>query len=330
MGSDPDRLLKLTTLFSSCSDGDLFVIASHSSFLDFAEQDTVFSEGDRSERFYVVDSGEVVIRKQADGGIPVDIARFLEGDVFGELDMFTGENRNATAIASSGTRLLVFPDGANDFKDILTDHPLVSARLLHTFLVQVSARIRGVNILVKENSPLIRELKRQVYVDKLTGLNNKTFFEETLERILSNQGIGETTGLLMYKPDNFKAINDNFGHEAGDRVLRYIADGLCEIVKDRDMLFRYMGNENALVLPGAGRMELLEWAEVLGDYLRSLDLGEIIGDNSFRLSVSFALGMAPEHGKDAQSLINAVHPLSLEGRQRGGNCCLFPGDSSWL
>jgi len=328
MGSDPGRLLKSTTLFSSCSDEDLLVIASHSSFLDFHDQAAVFSEGDRSERLYIVDSGEVVIRKNDGEGRRVDIARFLAGDSFGELDMFTGERRNATAYASSGSRLLVFPDGVIDFNDILMDHPLVSARLLHAFLVQVSARIRGVNILVKENSPLIRELKRQVYVDKLTGLNNKTLFEETLDRILNDQHTGETTGLLMYKPDNFKAINDNFGHEAGDRALRFIADGLCEIVKDRDMLFRYMGNENALILPGAGRAELQEWAEILGDYLRSLDLGEILGDKPFRLTVSFALGLAPEHGKDAQSLIDAVHPLSLEGRQRGGNCCLFPGESS--
>ena len=326
MTSDPKRLLKSTVLFSSSSDEDLAVIDSHSGFLEFSDNELVFSPGDDSARLYIVEDGEVVIRKDDDEGQPVDIARFLSGDTFGELDMFTGELRNASAAVSGGGSLLVFPKGDNSFNDILKDHPQVSARLLHAFLVQVSARIRGVNSLVKENSPLVQELKRQVYVDKLTGLNNKTSFEETLARAFSSRDTGNSTGLLMYKPDNFKEINDNYGHEAGDKVLRFIADDLCELMGNRDMLFRYMGNENALILPGAGRVELLKQAEKIGNHLRSLNLREILGDDTFRLSVSFGLGMAPEHGSDAVSLIEAVHPLTLEGRRRGGNCCLFPED----
>ena len=326
MTSDPKRLLKSTILFSSCSDEDLAVIASHSGALEFSHNELVFSPGDDSDRLYIVENGEIVIRKDDDEGRSVDIARFLSGDTFGELDMFTGELRNASAVVSRGVSLLVFPSGDNSFNDILRNHPQVSARLLHTFLVQVSARIRGVNSLVKENSPLVQELKRQVYADKLTGLNNKTSFEETLGRVLSFRDKESSTGLLMFKPDNFKVINDNFGHEAGDKVLRFIADDLCDLIGNRDMLFRYMGNENALILPGAGRAELLKQAEKIGKHLSSLNLREILGDDTFRLSVSFGLGMTPEHGSDAVSLIEAVHPLTLEGRRRGGNCCLFPED----
>ena len=325
MSSNPDLLLKSTALFSTCTDEDLAVIASRSEFLDIPDGETVFTGGDKSERLYIVDSGEIVIRKDNNDGRPVDIARFLAGDYFGELDMFTGESRNAAAYASGDVSLLVFPDGETSFGEILESYPQMSARLLHAFLVQISARIRGVNVLVKENSPLVQELKRQVYVDKLTGLNNKTCFDETFDRILS--GDNKTTGLLMFKPDNFKTINDSYGHEAGDKVLRQIADGLCELVPDRDMLFRYMGNENAVILPGAGREEVCRQAEIIGDYLRSIDLAPILDGSSVTLSVSFGLGVFPEHGSDASTLAEAVHPLTLEGRRRGGNLCLFPEDS---
>ncbi len=326
MDPDLNQLLKSTALFSSCNEEDLAVIASYSGFLHYPDSEAVFSPGDKPDRLYIVRDGEIVIRKDDDEGTSLDIARFLQGGTFGELDMFTRELRNASAVASGDVSLLVFPYGENSFNDILINYPRVSARLLHAFLVQVSARIRGVNTLVKENSPLVQELKRQVYADKLTGLNNKTSFEETLGRILSSRDKDGSTGLLMYKPDNFKVINDHYGHDSGDKVLRFIADGLCELVEDRDMLFRYMGNENALILPGIGREELQAQAEKIGDYLRSINLKEILGDDSFRLSVSFGLGMAPDHGSDAVSLIDAVHPLALEGRRRGGNCCLFPED----
>lgn len=326
MGSEPKHLLKSTTLFSSCSDEDLSVIASLSGYVDIPDGETVFIDGEEPDRLFVVDQGEIVIRKNNDDGRPVDIARFLAGDCFGELDMFTGELRNATAYSSGKASLLIFPDKEKRFNEILESYPKVSARLLHEFLVQISARIRGVNVLVKENSPLVKELKRQVYVDKLTGLYNKTCFDETLSRVLAGQY--DSVGLLMYKPDNFKDINDSYGHEAGDKVLRYIADGLCELVPDRDMLFRYMGNENVVILPGAGRNELLRQADVIGGYLRSLDLCPILGTEPLKLSVSFGLGIAPDHGGEADSLIDKIHPLPLEGRRRGGNLCLFPEDSN--
>jgi len=322
MATDAKPLLQSAELFSLCTDEDLSIIASRSEFLHLSDGDAIFVENEPPERLYLVVRGEVVVRKKDHEGYSVDIARFLPGDCLGELDMFTGENRNASAYALDGATLLAFPAKRRGFDDIREKHPGVVAKLMHTFLVQTSARIRSVNMLVKENSPLVQDLKKQVYVDKLTGLYNKTLFDETLVRVLSKaQG---TTGLLMYKPDNFKVINDHYGHDGGDKVLRHIADGLQDIVPNRDMLFRYMGNENAVILPNAQRDNLMEMANIIGDYLRSIDCESIVGQSAPRLSVSFGLGIAPEHGKTAEELVNAVHPLSLEGRRRGGNLILYP------
>jgi diguanylate cyclase (GGDEF)-like protein len=324
MVSDAERLLKSVELFSLCSDDDLSVIASHSRFMELADGEAVFLEHQQPDRLYRVEKGEVVVRKTDDAGIPADIARYLPGDCFGELDLFADEKHNASAYALGDAILLVFPDSGGGFGEILGDYPGVGARLLNTFLVQISARIRRVNALVKENSPLVQDLKRQAYEDKLTGLFNKTCFEETLARII--KAGREPAGLLMFKPDNFKDVNDRYGHETGDRVLRLIADRLCEIVPRRDMLYRYMGNENALILPGAGREQLVQTAQHIGDRIRSIDLQPLTGQAGLNLSVSFGLGITPDHGTTAEELIAAVHPLPLEGRRRGGNLRLFPED----
>ena len=314
-----------TALFSRCSGDDLGIIASLSGTVEWNDGDRIFAVGDPSERLYIVREGEVVIRKDDNEGRSVEIARFLPGDCFGELDLFTGKDRSADAFASEKVSLLTFPGGDGGLDALAESHPGVNARLLHAFLVQVSERIRGVNALVKENSPLVRELRRQVYVDKLTGLFNRTFFEEKLSGMLS--GTAEPVGLLMYKPDNFKDINDTHGHEAGDKVLRSVADGLKSFVPDRDMLFRYMGNENAILFPGADRNLLRGTAERTGAFLRSLDFSTLLDGNGIRLSVSFGLALSPEHGTDAASLVETTHALTLEGRRRGGNFILFPEDS---
>jgi len=316
-------LLKSTALFSTCTDRDLSTIASYSRFVRIHDGDAVFNAGDSPDRLYVIDSGEIFIRRFDDGGNSSDIARFISGDCFGELDMFTGEKRNASAIAVGETSLLAFPGGDNKFKDILNLQPRVSARLLHAFLVQISAQIRAVNALVKDNSPLIQELKRQVYLDKLTGLNNKTCFEESLASLMGEK---KRVGLLMFKPDNFKEINDKYGHEAGDKVLRRIGEELGKIVPKRELLFRYMGNENAVILPDADRSDLFELAKRIRDGLQSLNLNELLGDSLTPLTFSFGLGLNTVHGEDTVTLVEAIHPLSLEGRLRGGGAILFPED----
>jgi len=318
-----NALLKSTALFSTCTDRDLATIASYSLFTRLHNGEAVFHAGDSPDKLYIIDSGEIVIRRIDDGGASSDIARFLSGDCFGELDMFTGEKRNASAIAVGEVSLLAFPGGNDKFRDVLDLHPRVSARLLHAFLVQISAKIREVNTLVKDNSPLIQELRRQVYVDKLTGLNNRIYFEETLARLIGEE---KGVGLLMYKPDNFKEINDAYGHEAGDKTLRRIGEKLSGIVPNRDLLFRYMGNENAVILPNADSYGLIELAKRIRNGLQNLDLSELLNGNAVLLTFSFGLGLAPVHGEDAAALIEAVHSLPLEGRRRGGGVIMFPED----
>ncbi len=324
MGSNPLPLLRTVSLFTSCGSNEIEEVARFSGFTCYGDGDTVFQAGDSSDRLFIVHSGEVVIRKDDDEGHAVEIARFLPGDVFGDLDMFLGSPRNASAYADGRANLLIFPSEERTFRSLPEMSSGTSAALLHSFLVQVSSRIRAVNLLVKENSPVTQELKRQVYADKLTGLNNRTFFDEVLENSVSSGG---SVGLLMYKPDNFKAINDRHGHDAGDKVLRLVADRLRDFVDDSDMLFRYMGNENAVILPGAGRDDLSDLADRMGKLLRELDLSPALGTCDIRLSVSFGLALYPEHADSAAALAEAAHPLTLEGRRRGGNLCLFPEDS---
>lgn len=318
-----NALLKSTALFSTCTDKDLATIASYSLFTRVRDGEVVFNVDDSPDRLYVIDSGEIVIRRFDNEGASSDIARFLSRDCFGELDMFTGEKRNASAIAVGEVSLLAFPGGDDKFEDILNLHPRVSARLLHAFLVQISAKIREVNALVKDNSPLIQELRRKVYLDKLTGLNNKTYFEETLARLIGEK---KRVGLLICKPDNFKEINDTYGHEAGDKTLQRIGEELGDIVPDRDLLFRYMGNANAVILPDADRSDLIELAKKIKNGLRNLDLSDFLDDNVVPLTFSFGLGLALVHGEDDITLVETVHSLPLEGRRRGGGAILFPED----
>ena len=178
--------------------------------------------------------------------------------------------------------------------------------------------------MVRENSALIQELKRQVYGDKLTGLYNKTYLEETLPGLMKNRS--EPVGLMLMKPDNFKYINDTFGHEAGDDTLKIMAVALNHFMGERGTVLRYMGNELGVILPGYGRVECYEEAQKILGMFNNLDISGAVKTGDVQLSMSIGIAVFPGHADISDELILLAHELPLAGRAKGGNVILFPED----
>ncbi len=210
---DKTAWLRKAEIFAALDNRGIELISGYSGFVSFHDGETVFSEGDSSGVLYIVVSGLVNIVKIDPYEGDTMIAELAPGDIIGELEFFTGASFNATGRVSGETTLLRIPEAGGSFNTVLDSHKELAAVILYEFLKVISGRIRHANSLVRENSALVQELKRQVYGDKLTGLYNKTYLEETLPDFMKNRS--EPVGLMLMKPDNFKYINDTFGHEAG-------------------------------------------------------------------------------------------------------------------
>ena len=315
-GPSAADVLASASLFSGFSRSELAFLAERSEFLRCVDAQVVFAAGEASDRLYVIASGSIVILSPENGTV---LAEFVPGDSFGELELLTGSRRNAGARAEGQTLLLCFPAGGMSLEEALFDRPEVAARILRSFLLVVAGRTRKSNALVKENSPWVRELRRQVYGDKLTGLLNKAYLEENLPKLLV-----APLALIMLKPDNFKEINDRFGHEIGDAVLVLMCRELDRCVGQEGTAVRYMGNELAALYPGLGRAAALATATALQAHLASLDLAALTGDSALRLSISLGIALYPEHGSTGDELIKAASGLPLTARTRGGSLILFP------
>ena len=317
------RLLSASTLFASFSRDELDYLAEKSEFLSRGDGELVFAAGSPGDRLYLVDSGSVLVSSPEDGST---LAELVAGDSFGELELLTGAPHNAEARSDGSTRLLTFPAGGASLPKALSGRHEMAARILRSFLLVVAGRTRKSNALVKENSPWVRELRRQVYGDKLTGLLNKAYLDENLPGMLAASAKGELA-LIMMKPDNFKDINDRFGHEVGDAALILMAGDLDRAVGKDGTAVRYMGNELAVAYPGMGREAALAAARALQERLSALDLSSVIEkEPGLRFRVSLGIALYPEHGSDAESLIEASAGLPLAARARGGSLILFPED----
>lgn len=322
MRAEKMSALEKTQLFSSLSGEDVSFLASRCRLVEMSDAMEVFAPRTPAVCLYVVISGSVIVRAEDDRAL---LAEYVAGDSFGEMEFFTGSNWSAHARSEGPCRLLAFPGHDLNLHSALKDRPEIAARIMRNFLLVISARIRKANALVKENSPWVRELKRQVYGDKLTALYNQAWLREQLDIPLREGFV-----LLMMKPDNFKEINDTFGHEAGDSSLVLIARALEAACPPEARIVRYLGNEMAIALPDLKKDEAVHLAKDLQKALAAVDLSSIaIGhatENLPRLRSSFGIALYPKHGKSISELIAAGEELPLYARSKGGSLILFPED----
>jgi diguanylate cyclase (GGDEF)-like protein len=152
--------------------------------------------------------------------------------------------------------------------------------------------------------------------DPLTGLPNRLLLFDRLSQALTrSQRFGTRTALMVFDIDRFKDINDGYGHPAGDRLLRDLAQRVREVIRATDTAARLGGDEFALVAPDlTDRQQPLLLAQRLMEACRpAFDLGE------GRLPVSISLGAAlfPDYAQDADSLLRAAD-LALYAAKAGG------------
>jgi len=308
-------LLGAASLFSQLDRSELSIVSRYSGYRSYEPGEAIFTAGSQREELFVIRDGSVVIRKGAEPGDALDIARFVAGEVFGEMDLLDAAPRTASAVAAEACTLLVFPVRM-EFRDLLERHPDAFARILRKLLGEMARRIRAIDRLISEKSPWIEELRKQLHRDRLTSLYNRTFLEEELGKLLT---LHPKTSLLVVKPDNFKTINDTYGHDAGDKTLMLLAQAVIGNLGAGDLGVRYRGDEYCVLLPGRGSAEASSLAERLRTAVRTIDLKELTGGADLRLSASVGVSVHPGAAQDAKTLVERAFQRMLEARGAGGD-----------
>ncbi len=135
----------------------------------------------------------------------------------------------------------------------------------------MSARIRELEATSKELERSLHEHKKQALTDRLTGIANRVAFEERIaEACRRFKRSALPAGLLVLDIDRFKTINDRFGHSAGDRALRVVAQQLRAQLRMTDFLARYGGEEFVIVLEAVNADDALLVAEKLRSHIAEL------------------------------------------------------------
>ena len=320
------RLLKGLGVFATLTTEELALIAENSAWRSFGKGEAVYSTGEGEEatdgRVYAVERGEVLITKSGDEKRDIALATFVAGESFGELSLFHREPPGTSARCEEDTTLLVFPaeeqaEQPAQAETLFQGRPQIKAKILRNLLAMVARRIRSTNRAIAEKSPWVQELKRQVMLDKLTGLYNAGYLEEELPGLLER----EDACFLMIKPDNLKTLNDTYGHQAGDRTLQLMASELLSRLGQRGIAIRYKGDVFSVILPRTGLESAVEIAEELRAGLAKLDVSEVSlesGQPRADLRITVSIGIAAG-GRTAEGLVDRAYKNLFVARGGGGD-----------
>jgi diguanylate cyclase (GGDEF)-like protein len=204
--------------------------------------------------------------------------------------------------------------GQSDFGQLVITSPSFDADQVET-----AASLAAQAVVALDNARLHRIVERQALVDSLTGLANRRSLEETLRAELARAGrFNDEVCLVLADLDDFKQVNDRFGHPVGDEVLKEFAQALRKTVRESDVAARWGGEEFALVLPGtdaAGGARLAERARTI------IESQVVQAPDGTKLNVTASFGVASfpeahELGELVAAADSALYAAKREGKNR--------------
>ncbi|HQU36124.1 MAG TPA: diguanylate cyclase [Anaerolineales bacterium] len=201
---------------------------------------------------------------------------------------------------------------------------LINGRLLVfrdiTERKEVEKRLRDANFRLKsqliEIGILQSQLREQAVRDSLTGLFNRRYLEETLDRELARAARESyPVSIIMIDIDHFKQINDTYGHEAGDIMLKALGGMLMTHSRRGDFACRYGGEEFLIVMPNMARSNVQERAAALRQSLKAL----MVRYGNHTLTATYSMGIAsyPANGDTRESFLRAADMAMYAAKNAG-------------
>ncbi len=159
----------------------------------------------------------------------------------------------------------------------------------------------------------LEQLQKFASTDGLTGIANRRAFDSILEREVARATRnGSTVSLVMLDIDRFKQLNDTYGHQKGDDVLRAVAARLARACREYDTAARYGGDEFAMILPNCSPEEAVVAAE-------RLRLAVAESHSMLPVTVSGGIATFPIDGSDAVSVVTAADEALYTSKRTGRN-----------
>ncbi len=192
--------------------------------------------------------------------------------------------------------------------------------MAETLIAPAAMALRSSKLLAKLREEIASK-EHEATHDPLTGLANRILLNRELEQALAHRSTGSLVGVMVIDMDDFKGVNDGFGHEVGDAFLQVVAERLAGAVGHRGHVGRLGGDEFAVVVPYARHPA--EIASLAADLDIAVRAAAEAGGATVERRASIGVSIAPQHGNDRSALLRAADLSMYLAKQRGGGVTVY-------
>jgi diguanylate cyclase (GGDEF)-like protein len=190
--------------------------------------------------------------------------------------------------------------------------------------LELAKRFGDAASIALDNARTRAALEHEAQTDSLTGLYNHRFFQERLRSELTRASRAhDTVTLLMFDIDDFKKLNDVYGHATGDQILSALAEILKTSVRASDVVCRIGGEEFAVILPSNSAGDAAGLARRLTDRLAATQF-----ESAGEITISVGISQGPEHGMNQRELVACAEAAMMTAKARGKNRVVLYDDQS--
>ena len=180
---------------------------------------------------------------------------------------------------------------------------------------ELTTRFADAAALALDNAQIRERLEYQAQTDSLTGLYNHRYFHDRLRAELTRASRArESAAVLMLDIDDFKRVNDVYGHGSGDQVLTELADLLRNAIRGSDVVCRLGGEEFGVIMAGGDAADALNLARRLTDTLADVEFGA-----AGKITISVGISQGPEHAMNPRELVACAEAAMMTAKARGKN-----------
>ncbi|TVR63058.1 MAG: GGDEF domain-containing protein [Spirochaetaceae bacterium] len=324
MSAAPDFLMEVD-IFSDLTAEDAQAIAPLFKRRRFREGQIVIHHGEPGDCVFVIESGGVaVVVPTADGGETV-LAEFPVGSTFGEMAVFENEPRSATCRTTLPTQLLVLKRDA--FFRVERELPETAIKILYRVLTNSTSRLQRTSEFLSDMVRFGEAARKRAITDDMTGLFNRRFLDDALPERISRARINrEPVSLVMLDLDHFNSINDVFGQQIGDMVIKTVVPIFQSVFRDSDILSRYGGDEFTFILPCTEPEEAYTYCRAVCEAVYDLEILKPYNAEISHVTTSQGIAGFPAHSDDVAGLRDAADKALYAAKEAGRNRVVMAGD----
>jgi diguanylate cyclase (GGDEF)-like protein len=318
------EFLSSVEIFSLLNSEEIGSIAGLFTVREIKGGEVLFREGDEGNELFIVKRGTVASSIRLPDGSERQVALFNAGNFFGEMSIFENAPRSATCYCTEQSTLLGLHE--KEFYRMIEEYPDIATKIMYRMLNITTQRLRDTGEFLSDMVHWGEAARKRAITDELTGAYNRRFLDDAMMSQLElARNSGASLSLMMVDLDNFRDINEQYGHETGDRSIVEVVKVINRVLRESDILARFGGDEFVILMPDTTGETALEMAERTRLDVETKGILKGYGGRESGLTLSIGIASFPEDGDDVKRLKEAADQALYRAKESGRNRVMRAG-----